>query len=253
MSAAVQTEIDLSGEFHYAVLLRHGESTWNKEVRFTGWANPSLSPKGVQEAISAGQSLKKFGVKFDEVHSSDQWRANLTAVLALLEAEQPELIAEMRRVMQLRERCYGGLTGLNKKETAAVHGEEQVFLWRRGFDEELPSGEYEGVFYKGETLKGTIARVWPYVEENIKPVLEQGKNVLISAHGNSLRGIVRGLGVRDDDSILDTELVTGVPLVFKFNKANEIVDAFFLTQEEGHKPFELPSKPFVLPWNRLEQ
>ncbi|MCC6598883.1 MAG: 2,3-diphosphoglycerate-dependent phosphoglycerate mutase [Alphaproteobacteria bacterium] len=243
MSTEVQTEIDLSEQFHYAVFLRHGESVMNKQNRFTGWMNPDLTEQGVEEAVLAGKLLKKLDIQFDEVHSSVLTRANLTALLALTEAGQEEVLKTMARTKALNERHYGALQGLNKAETAEKHGDEQVAIWRRSYDIAPPADD-EGMT---ESLKDVVEkRTGPYIKDSVIPQIRQGKNVAVIAHGNSNRAALIALGLRDDNTIFQTELETGVPLVFKFNQANELVDAFFL-KEEGPEPFELPHKPFIIP------
>lgn len=192
---------------NYLVLLRHGQSEWNLANRFTGFKDVALTDKGREEAVNAGKLLAQAGIKFDQVFSSTQMRANDTAELALNEAGQSELFESMIRDPDLRERDYGDLTGLNKDETREKYGHEQVHIWRRSYDTPPPGGE---------CLQDVVEkRVRPYYEANIKPMLDEGKNVLIAAHGNSLRAMLIILGVETPDTINDAEMETGVPVVFE--------------------------------------
>lgn len=191
---------------HYLVLLRHGQSQWNLENRFTGFHDIDLSDAGIQEAERAGKLLKQAGLRFDRVFTSTLKRANRTAQLALAQAGQGDLIETMILHDDLRERDYGDLTGLDKDQTRAKYGAEQVHLWRRSYDVRPPGGE---------CLKDVVGRVEPYYLKNIKPLLDQGKNVLVAAHGNSLRALLIILGVETPDSINIAEIPTGVPLVFE--------------------------------------
>lgn len=242
MSADVSAATGLKGEFNYLVLARHGQSVWNLENRFTGYENPELTEKGLDEAVLAGQLLVQLGVQFDEVHSSLQARANKTGILALTVAGQDHLIEKMIRTEALNERHYGKLQGLNKAETAAKYGDERVAIWRRSYDVAPPDGE---------SLKDVVEkRTGPYIRNVLIPKIKEGKNILVPAHGNSLRAGLIAIGVRDPESIFETELETGVPLVFKFNKAGQIADAFFL-KKGGPVQFKLPSKPFTIPENNL--
>lgn len=203
---------------NYLVLLRHGESEWNKENRFTGFTDVDLSPNGIDEAKQAGQSLKQ--IKFDAVFTSTLKRAYNTASLAMQEAGQQ---LEFVRHDDLRERDYGDLTGLNKDETRAKFGDEQVHIWRRSYDVPPPGGE---------SLKDVVARVRPYFEENIKPLLEDGKNVLIAAHGNTLRAMLIILEENTPENINNAEIPTGVPLVFEMDKAQKQKN-YFLKASNG--------------------
>ncbi|HPD83686.1 MAG: 2,3-bisphosphoglycerate-dependent phosphoglycerate mutase [Alphaproteobacteria bacterium] len=192
---------------NYLVLLRHGQSEWNLANRFTGFHDVELTDKGRAEAVHAGQLLKTAGIKFDQVFTSTQIRANDTAKLALTEAGQPELIDTMIRHPDLRERDYGDLTGLNKDETREKYGAEQVHIWRRSYDTPPPGGE---------CLQDVVEkRVRPYYQAHIKPILDDGKNVLMAAHGNSLRAMLIILGVETPETINDAEMETGVPVVFE--------------------------------------
>lgn len=192
---------------HYLVLLRHGQSQWNLENRFTGFHNVDLTEKGEEEARAAGERLKTAGIRFDHVFSSTQTRANKTAEIALAEAGQGELFPRMIWHDDLRERDYGDLTGLNKDETRAKYGEEQVHIWRRSYDVAPP----------GECLKDVVEnRVRPYYEAHIKPLLDKGDNILIAAHGNSLRAMLIILGLETPESINKAEMETGVPVIIAF-------------------------------------
>lgn len=203
---------------NYLVLLRHGESEWNKENRFTGFTDVDLSPNGINEAKQAGQSLKQ--IKFDAVFTSTLKRAYNTASLAMQEAGQQ---LEFVRHDDLRERDYGDLTGLNKDETRAKFGDEQVHIWRRSYDVPPPGGE---------SLKDVVARVRPYFDENIKPLLQDGKNVLIAAHGNTLRAMLIILEENTPENINNAEIPTGVPLVFEMDKAQKQKN-YFLKASNG--------------------
>lgn len=188
---------------NYLVLLRHGESEWNKENKFTGFRDVDLSANGIEEAKAAGVSLKN--IKFDAVFTSTLKRAYNTATLALKEAGQAH---ELIKHDDLRERDYGDLTGLNKDEMRQKFGEEQVHIWRRSYDVRPPGGE---------SLKDVVARVTPYYETHIKPLVEEGKNVLLAAHGNTLRAMLIILGENTPENINSAEIPTGVPLVFEYD------------------------------------
>ena len=192
---------------NYLVLLRHGQSEWNLANKFTGFKDVDLTEKGEQEAEKAGELLAEADIKFDQVFSSTQMRANRTADIALEKAGQHELFADMIRHDDLRERDYGDLTGLNKDETREKYGDEQVHIWRRSYTTPPPGGE---------CLQDVVEnRVRPYYEANIKPMVEEGKNVLIAAHGNSLRAMLIILGVETPETINQAEMETGVPVVFE--------------------------------------
>lgn len=191
----------------YLVLLRHGQSEWNLANKFTGFKDVELTENGIAEAKNGGRLLKEAGIEFDQVFTSTLKRANETAKLALTEAGQGDLIDTMIYHDDLRERDYGDLTGLNKDETREKYGDEQVHIWRRSYDTPPPGGE---------CLQDVVEnRVRPYYEEHIKPMVDEGKNILIAAHGNSLRAMLIILGVETPDSINEAEMETGVPVVFE--------------------------------------
>lgn len=192
----------------YVVLMRHGQSQWNLENRFTGFHNVELSDQGVAEAKLSGQNLAKAGIKFDIVYTSTLKRAYTTAEIALNEAGQGELVAGMVKSDDMRERDYGDLTGLNKDETKEKYGADQVQIWRRSYDVQPPGGE---------SLKDVVEnRVRPYFNSTIKPQMDAGKNILVAAHGNSLRALLIILGENTPENINETEIPTGSPLVLEF-------------------------------------
>ena len=214
------------------VLLRHGESTWNKENRFTGWTDVELSDRGVQEALEAGRTLKKEGYSFDIAYTSVLKRAIKTLWLALEELDQMYL--PIINSWRLNERHYGALQGLNKAETAEKHGMEQVKIWRRSYDTPPPPLTREDPRYPGkdlryaglteselpltESLKDTVARFLPYWHETIAPTVKSGKRVLIAAHGNSLRALVKYLDNVSDEEIVGLNIPTGIPLVYELDE-----------------------------------
>jgi len=210
------------------ILVRHGQSQWNLENRFTGWWDVDVTEKGVAEARAAGQLLKDKGVLPTLAFTSVQLRAIKTLHLALEECGR--LWIPETKDWRLNERHYGGLTGLNKAETADKHGEEQVHIWRRSFDIPPPpldtgsefdlSGDprYDGIdIPQTESLKLTIERVLPYWESDILPELAKGETVIISAHGNSLRALVKHLSGISDEEITGLEIPTGQPIVYQFD------------------------------------
>ena len=192
------------------VLVRHGQSDWNLKNLFTGWKDPDLSPKGVEEAKAAGQRLKAKGLKFDICFTSALTRAQHTLALILAELGQTGL--PETRDQALNERDYGELTGLNKDDARKKWGEEQVLVWRRSYDVPPPGGE---------SLKDTLARSLPYYVHIIQPHVLEGKNVLVAAHGNSLRSLIMAIEGLTPEQILKRELETGVPTVYKL-KANSL-------------------------------
>jgi 2,3-bisphosphoglycerate-dependent phosphoglycerate mutase len=186
------------------VLVRHGESEWNKLNLFTGWKDPDLSQKGIAEAHAAGRLLRADGYKFDVAFTSDLKRAQHTLDLMLEELGQTDL--PVRKDQALNERDYGELSGLNKDEARKRWGEKQVHVWRRSYDTQPPGGE---------SLKDTAARVLPYWEAEIRPEVMAGRNVLVSAHGNSLRALIMRLEGLSGEEIVTRELATGVPIVYR--------------------------------------
>jgi 2,3-bisphosphoglycerate-dependent phosphoglycerate mutase len=192
----------------YLVLMRHGQSQWNLENRFTGLHNIELTQQGIEEAKLSGRNLAKAGINFDVVYTSTLQRAYITAEIALNEAGQGALVAGMIKSDDMRERDYGDLTGLNKDETKQKYGEEQVHIWRRSYDVQPPGGE---------SLKDVVEnRVRPYFENMINPQMAMGKNILVAAHGNSLRALLIILGENTPENINATEIPTGSPLVLEF-------------------------------------
>jgi len=223
------------------VLIRHGQSAWNLENRFTGWWDVDLTEVGVAEAKAAGELLAAKGFDFDMCFASYQLRAIKTLNIAL--EAMGRLWLPVEKDWRLNERHYGGLTGLNKAETAAKHGDEQVKIWRRSFDIPPPVLEPGGEFdltadrrYAGiaipntESLKDTIARVLPYWEARIAPELKAGKRVVISAHGNSLRALVKHLSNIPDSEITGLEIPTGQPIVYDLDDDLVATDRYFLSE-----------------------
>ncbi|ANU06666.1 2,3-diphosphoglycerate-dependent phosphoglycerate mutase [Paraurantiacibacter namhicola] len=209
------------------ILVRHGQSQWNLENRFTGWWDVDLTEKGVSEATAAGELLKEKDVLPTSAFTSLQTRAIRTLHLALHAADR--LWVPVTKDWHLNERHYGGLTGLDKQETRDKHGDEQVHIWRRSFDVPPPEMEpgheydmlgdprYEGIDIPStESLKLTIERVLPFWENAILPVLEDGETVIVSAHGNSLRALVKHLSGISDDDITGLEIPTGQPIIYEF-------------------------------------
>ncbi|WP_404366437.1 2,3-diphosphoglycerate-dependent phosphoglycerate mutase [Sphingomonas sp. MMS24-J45] len=223
------------------VLIRHGQSAWNLENRFTGWWDVDVTEKGAEEARAAGRLMAEKGLDFDTCFTSLQTRAIKTLNLALEEMQRLWLPVEKN--WQLNERHYGGLTGLDKAETAAKHGEAQVHIWRRSFDIPPPPMEagsaydlsadrrYAGIAIPNtESLKDTIAKVLPYWEGRIAPELKAGKRVLISAHGNSLRALVKHLSGIPDDEITTLEIPTGQPIVYELDDTLAATDRYYLSE-----------------------
>jgi 2,3-bisphosphoglycerate-dependent phosphoglycerate mutase len=193
------------------VLLRHGESQWNLENRFTGWVDVPLSPKGEEEARQAGEKLKAAGMRFDLAFTSVLQRAIRTLEIALDVLGQSTIPVEKDQA--LNERHYGDLQGLNKAETAKRFGDEQVHIWRRSYDVAPPGGE---------SLKDTAARTLPYFEAKILPVVKAGKTVLVAAHGNSLRSVVMHLDRLSREEVLELNLGTGVPIVYEIDAEGRV-------------------------------
>ena len=197
------------------ILLRHGESQWNLENRFTGWVDVPLSPRGVQEATHAGEKLRSF--KFDRAFTSVLARANETLRLVLETISQTDIPIEKDKA--LNERMYGELQGLNKDETAKKYGEAQVKIWRRSYDVRPPGGE---------SLKDTAERVLPYYKRTIKPYLQKGDTILVAAHGNSLRALIMELEQLSQEQVLELNIPTGAPLLYELDQAGKVVDHRYL-------------------------
>jgi 2,3-bisphosphoglycerate-dependent phosphoglycerate mutase len=197
------------------VLLRHGESQWNLENRFTGWVDVPLSPRGVQEAKNAGDKLRGF--TFDRAFTSVLMRANETLRLVLEALGQITIPIEKDKA--LNERMYGELQGLNKAETAKKYGEDQVKIWRRSFDVRPPGGE---------SLKDTAERVLPYYNAKIRPHLLKGETILISAHGNSLRALVMELDQLSREQVLELNIPTGAPLLYELDNSGKVLSRRYL-------------------------
>lgn len=217
---------------HKLVLLRHGESQWNLENRFTGWHDVNLTAQGESEAKEAGRLLKEHGFEFDLAFTSVLTRAIRTLWLALTEMEQVWI--PVHREWRLNERHYGSLQGLNKSETAEKHGEEQVLVWRRSYDIPPPPMSKEDLDYAGndrrysgleesnlpltECLKDTVARFSPLWEETIAPQIKAGKKIIIAAHGNSLRALIKYLDEVSEEDIMGMNVPTGMPLVYDLDE-----------------------------------
>ncbi|HBH25203.1 MAG TPA: 2,3-diphosphoglycerate-dependent phosphoglycerate mutase [Cytophagales bacterium] len=229
------------------VLIRHGESQWNKENRFTGWADVDLTDKGREEARAAGQLLKEEGFEFDKAYSSVLKRAIRTLWIALDELDAMWLPVE--RSWKLNERFYGGLTGLGKGETAKKYGEDQVLIWRRSYDTPPPELDKSSEYYPGndrrykdltdaelpvtECLKDTVERVVPYWNERIVPDIKSGKKLVIAAHGNSLRALVKYLDNISDEEILKLNIPTGIPLVYELDADMKPIKSYYLGDQEA--------------------
>jgi 2,3-bisphosphoglycerate-dependent phosphoglycerate mutase len=228
------------------VLVRHGESTWNQENRFTGWTDVPLASKGVEEAKEGGELLRGQALQFDVVHSSVLKRAIQTMNLILGEIDQEYL--PVNKHWRLNERHYGALQGLNKSETAALHGEEQVLVWRRSYDIPPPTLDVEDkrhpvheakyknlpvdILPRTECLKDCIERVLPCWYDHIAPDILAGKRVLVVAHGNSLRGLVKHLDKMSEDEILKLNIPTGIPLVYELDERLNPVRHYYLADDE---------------------
>lgn len=231
------------------VLLRHGESQWNLENRFTGWVDVDLTPKGREEAKNAGQLLKEQGFVFDVAFTSMQKRAIRTLWFALDEMDL--MWIPVHNSWRLNERHYGALQGLNKAETAAKYGDQQVHVWRRSYDIQPPPLERTSPMYPGndpryrgvdpkdiplsECLKDTVARFLPYWHEVIVPEINSGKRVIIAAHGNSLRALVKYLDNISDDAITELNIPTGVPLVYELDAQLKSLGSRYLGDETAIK------------------
>lgn len=228
------------------VLLRHGQSQWNLENRFTGWKDVDLTEQGRAEAQAAGRLMKEAGFEFDLVYTSVLKRAMRTAWLALDEMDQ--LWLPVIRDWRLNERHYGDLQGLNKAETAQKFGEDQVMVWRRSYDTPPPEMSVEDERYAGrdrryagldksevpltESLKETVARFVPYYEQEILPNIKSGKTILIAAHGNSLRALVKYLDGVSEEDIIGVNIPTGVPLVYELDADYKAVKSYYLGDQD---------------------
>ena len=228
------------------VLVRHGESTWNKENRFTGWTDVDLSEKGVEEAHEGGRVLKQEGFVFDEAYTSVLKRAIRTLWIVLDEMDL--MWIPVHNSWRLNERHYGALQGLNKSETAARFGEDQVKVWRRSYDIQPPALERDDPRYPGrdpryrdldaaevpltECLKDTVARFLPYWHGTIAPAVKSGKRVVVAAHGNSLRALVKYLDDISDQEIVGLNIPTGVPLVYELDNALRPIRHYYLGDPE---------------------
>lgn len=239
------------------VLVRHGQSLWNQENRFTGWADVPLSEQGIQEATQGGKLLKEAGFTFDIAYTSRLKRAIKTLWLVL---EEMDLMwIPVKRNWRLNERHYGALQGLNKSETANKYGEAQVLEWRRSFDTLPPLLDEKNEYYPGndpryqdlspdewpkaESLKTTIDRVIPYWEKVIAPELKAGKKVLIAAHGNSLRALVKYLDHISEEEIVGLNIPTGIPLVYEFDENLKPIRNYYLgDQDELKRKMEAVAK-----------
>ncbi len=190
---------------NYLVLVRHGQSEWNAKNLFTGWKDPDLTHKGIEEAVNAGKKINEYGLSFSCMFTSALVRAQNTAKIILKEIEQEDIPTYQDK--NLNERAYGSLTGMDKDEARQKFGSEQVQIWRRSFDTCPPDGE---------SLKDTYNRVVPYFQKNILPYLTDGKNVLVSAHGNSLRALVKLIENISENDIVKLEIATGQPIIYKY-------------------------------------
>ncbi len=231
---------------HKLVLVRHGMSQWNIENRFTGWVDVPLSEQGVAEAKNAGKLIKEAGLGFDVAHTSLLKRAIKTLWIILEETDQ--MWIPVQRTWRVNERMYGALQGLDKAETVAQHGEEQVNIWRRSYDVPPPAMADDHPFNpakdpryaslgkdvpKTECLKDTVARFLPYWEETIAPQIKSGKRVIIAAHGNSLRALVKHLDGISDDDIVKLNIPTGIPLVYELDdNLKPIKERYYLGDPE---------------------
>jgi len=231
------------------VLLRHGESDWNKQNKFTGWKDVDLSEKGVGEAQKAGQVLKEQGFTFDVAFTSLLKRAIRTLWLTLDDMDL--MWIPVHRSWRLNERHYGALQGLNKAETAQKYGDDQVLVWRRSYDTPPPALEKSNPHYPGndprygdlsekelpltECLKDTVARFLPYWHETIVPTIKQGKRVIIAAHGNSLRALVKYLDEVSEEEIVKLNIPTGIPLVYELDSDLEPIKHYYLGDPEQVK------------------
>ena len=243
------SKVRLSGKIvamYKIILLRHGESIWNKENRFTGWTDVDLSEKGIGEAQKAGETLKKEGFIFDLAFTSVLKRAVRTLWIVLDEMDL--MWIPVYNSWRLNERHYGALQGLNKSEMAAQYGEEQVLIWRRSYDTRPPALEKSDPRYPGndtrykeldpkdvpatECLKDTVARFLPYWHDTIAPEVRAGKRVVIAAHGNSLRALVKYLDNVSDEEIVHLNIPTGIPLLYELDKDLKPLKHYYLGDPE---------------------
>ncbi|MGV0998178.1 MAG: 2,3-diphosphoglycerate-dependent phosphoglycerate mutase [Fluviibacter sp.] len=234
------------------VLLRHGESSWNKENRFTGWTDVDLTEKGIEEAKQAGRLMKEAGFAFDQAYSSVLKRAMRTLWLSLEEMDR--LWIPIQRSWRLNERHYGALQGLNKAETAAQYGDDQVLVWRRSYDTPPPALAFDdprhprfdaryGEAFSGlteqelpmtECLKDTVARFVPFWESTIAPAVKSGKSVIVAAHGNSIRALVKYLDNVSDADIVELNIPTGIPLVYELDDETlKPIRSYYLGDQEA--------------------
>lgn len=197
------------------VLVRHGQSVWNKENKFTGWVDVDLTEKGIEEAEKAGELLADY--KFDEAYTSVLMRANKTLDIILKKTGQEDI--PITKDQALNERMYGDLQGLNKDDTRAKYGDEQVHIWRRSYDVQPPGGE---------SLKDTADRVLPYFDKEIAPKIKAGEKLIIAAHGNSLRALIMQLDKLSREEILNVEIPTGVPKVYELDENLNVISSEFL-------------------------
>lgn len=232
---------------HTLVLIRHGESEWNLENRFTGWTDVDLTEKGISEAKSAGRLLRESGFDFDLCYTSYLKRAIHTLNHVLDDMDRVWL--PVQKSWKLNERHYGALQGLNKSETAEKYGEEQVRIWRRSFDVKPPvldpedkrspklQEQYRGVKPENlpltESLKDTVARVVPYYEKEILPEMRCGKRVLIAAHGNSLRALIMYFEKLTEEEIVSVNVPTGTPLVYRLDDEGKVIEKYYLGDQEA--------------------
>jgi 2,3-bisphosphoglycerate-dependent phosphoglycerate mutase len=224
------------------VLLRHGESTWNRENRFTGWTDVDLSEKGIEEARQAGRTLKEQGYQFDLAFTSLLKRAVRT--LWIVQDEMDLMWLPVKKSWRLNERHYGALQGLNKSETAKKYGEDQVLIWRRSYDIPPPALKNNDPRYPGaeprysmlaasqiplaESLQDTYRRCLPYWHKSIAPALRTGKRIIISAHGNSIRALVKYLDAVSEKDIVNLNIPTGIPLVYELDGNLQMVKSYYL-------------------------
>ena len=228
------------------VLLRHGESQWNLENRFTGWTDVGLTERGEAEARESGKLLKEEGFQFDVTHTSVLKRANRTMEICLDQMDEKKIIIKYN--WRLNERHYGALQGLNKAETAKKYGDEQVLIWRRSYSTPPPQLDPDDERHpcfderyndldpnelpNSECLKDTVDRFLPYWHESIKPDIESGKRILIVAHGNSLRALVKYLDAVSDEDIVGLNIPTGVPLVYELDESLKPIKNYYLGDKE---------------------